>query len=122
MKYIGANEDLRSSNANESRHQGVAARHRRTADERSAEGAGYRRKTRLHEDAGQRAGRPHSWLWLGGRRGHGGHANGDAGMHTHSTLRDAIFAHPTMAEGLGFVLANVPARKVQQATPQILAV
>jgi hypothetical protein len=43
-------------------------------------------------------------------------------MHTHSTLRDAIFAHPTMAEGLGFVLANVPARKVQQATPQILAV
>ena len=30
-----------------------------------------------------------------------------AGM-PYLTLRDAIFAHPTMAEGLGFLLANVP--------------
>jgi len=44
-----------------------------------------------------------------------------AGM-PYSTLRDAIFAHPTMAEGLGFLLANVPGRNVQQATPQTLAV
>ena len=40
----------------------------------------------------------------------------------YSTLRDAIFAHPTMAEGLGFLLANVPARNVQEATFQTLAV
>jgi pyruvate/2-oxoglutarate dehydrogenase complex dihydrolipoamide dehydrogenase (E3) component len=40
----------------------------------------------------------------------------------YSILRDAIFAHPTMAEGLGFLFANVPARNVQQATPQTLAV
>jgi len=44
-----------------------------------------------------------------------------AGM-PYSTLRDAIFAHSTMAEGLGFLLANVPGRNVQQATPQTLAV
>src|SRR6476646_4606079 len=42
-----------------------------------------------------------------------------AGM-PYSTLRDAIFAHPTMAEGLGFLFANVPARNVQQATPPTL--
>jgi len=41
---------------------------------------------------------------------------------SYSTLRDVIFAHPTMAEGLGFLFANVPARNVQQATPQTLAV
>jgi pyruvate/2-oxoglutarate dehydrogenase complex dihydrolipoamide dehydrogenase (E3) component len=40
----------------------------------------------------------------------------------YSTLREAIFAHPTMAEGLGFLLANVPARNVQEATFQTLAV
>ena len=28
----------------------------------------------------------------------------------YSKLREAIFAHPTMAEGLGFLLAAVPAR------------
>jgi pyruvate/2-oxoglutarate dehydrogenase complex dihydrolipoamide dehydrogenase (E3) component len=33
-------------------------------------------------------------------------------------LRDAVLTHPTMAEGLGFLLASVPARKVQLATPQ----
>ena len=26
------------------------------------------------------------------------------------SLRDAVFAHPTMAEGLGLLLANVPPR------------
>ena len=38
----------------------------------------------------------------------------------YTTLRDAILAHPTMAEGLGFLFSNVPARNVQQATPQTL--
>jgi pyruvate/2-oxoglutarate dehydrogenase complex dihydrolipoamide dehydrogenase (E3) component len=33
-------------------------------------------------------------------------------------LRDAVLAHPTMAEGLGFLLANVPARNVQPTMPQ----
>ena len=28
----------------------------------------------------------------------------------YSTLRDAVIAHPTMAEGLGSLLSNVPAR------------
>jgi len=32
-------------------------------------------------------------------------------------LGDAILAHPTMAEGLGFLFANVPPRPVQQLTP-----
>jgi hypothetical protein len=40
-----------------------------------------------------------------------------AGM-PYSTLRDAILAHPTMAEGLGFLLANVPPRSARQTTPQ----
>ncbi len=29
----------------------------------------------------------------------------------YTQLRDAVLAHPTMAEGLGFLLASVPARK-----------
>ncbi len=37
----------------------------------------------------------------------------------YTRLRDAVLAHPTMAEGLGFLLASVPARNVQPATPQI---
>ena len=40
-----------------------------------------------------------------------------AGM-PYSTLRDAVFAHPTMAEGLGFLLSNVPARSAQPVTRQ----
>jgi pyruvate/2-oxoglutarate dehydrogenase complex dihydrolipoamide dehydrogenase (E3) component len=40
----------------------------------------------------------------------------------YSRLRDAIFAHPTMAEGLGLLFSNVPARPVQQATPKGAAV
>jgi Pyridine nucleotide-disulphide oxidoreductase, dimerisation domain len=36
----------------------------------------------------------------------------------YSMLRDAVLTHPTMAEGLGFLLANVPARNVRPATPQ----
>ena len=40
----------------------------------------------------------------------------------YTRLRDAVLTHPTMAEGLGVLLANVPARNVQQATPQPLAV
>ena len=36
----------------------------------------------------------------------------------YSRLRDAILAHPTMAEGLGFLFANVPSRSVQQVTPK----
>jgi pyruvate/2-oxoglutarate dehydrogenase complex dihydrolipoamide dehydrogenase (E3) component len=31
----------------------------------------------------------------------------------YARLRDAVLAHPTMAEGLGFLLANVPARNLQ---------
>ena len=33
-------------------------------------------------------------------------------------LRDAILAHPTMAEGLGSLFSNVPPRSIQQVTPQ----
>ena len=33
-------------------------------------------------------------------------------------LRDAILAHPTMAEGLGALFAQVPPRAVQEGTPQ----
>src|SRR5262245_56985237 len=33
-------------------------------------------------------------------------------------LRDAILAHPTMAEGLGSLFANVPPRAVRQITPK----
>ena len=36
----------------------------------------------------------------------------------YSTLRDAALAHPTMAEGLGFLLSNVAARSVQGAIPK----
>jgi pyruvate/2-oxoglutarate dehydrogenase complex dihydrolipoamide dehydrogenase (E3) component len=41
---------------------------------------------------------------------------------SYTRLRDGVLAHPTMAEGLGFLLASVPARNVQPATPQTLAV
>jgi pyruvate/2-oxoglutarate dehydrogenase complex dihydrolipoamide dehydrogenase (E3) component len=33
-------------------------------------------------------------------------------------LGDAVLAHPTMAEGLGFLFANVPPRTVQQVVPE----
>jgi len=33
-------------------------------------------------------------------------------------LRDAILAHPTMAEGLGSLFSNVPPPAVRQATPK----
>ncbi|MGA7486460.1 MAG: hypothetical protein WBW74_05910 [Xanthobacteraceae bacterium] len=33
-------------------------------------------------------------------------------------LRDAILAHPTMAEGLGPLFSNVPPRSVQQVAPK----
>jgi pyruvate/2-oxoglutarate dehydrogenase complex dihydrolipoamide dehydrogenase (E3) component len=36
----------------------------------------------------------------------------------YTRLRDAVLTHPTMAEGLGFLLASVPVRNVQPATPQ----
>ena len=36
----------------------------------------------------------------------------------YTRLRDAVLTHPTMAEGLGFLLANVPPRSTQQITPQ----
>jgi pyruvate/2-oxoglutarate dehydrogenase complex dihydrolipoamide dehydrogenase (E3) component len=36
------------------------------------------------------------------------------GRLPYTVLRDAIFAHPTMAEGLVFLVANVPARTMQQ--------
>lgn len=34
------------------------------------------------------------------------------------TIRDAIFAHPTMAEGLGSLFSNVPPRPAQQTKPK----
>jgi hypothetical protein len=33
-------------------------------------------------------------------------------------LRDAVLAHPTMAEGLGFLFSNVAARSVQAVVPK----
>jgi pyruvate/2-oxoglutarate dehydrogenase complex dihydrolipoamide dehydrogenase (E3) component len=36
----------------------------------------------------------------------------------YTKLRDTVLAHPTMAEGLGFLFANVPARAGQAAVPQ----
>ena len=36
----------------------------------------------------------------------------------YSTLRDAILTHPTMAEGLGSLLANVPPRSVPEVRPE----
>ena len=44
----------------------------------------------------------------GESRGRG--ASGDAAELPYSSLRDAVLAHPTMAEGLGPLLSNVPAR------------
>src|SRR5262245_41634547 len=36
----------------------------------------------------------------------------------YTRLRDAVLAHPTMAEGLGFLLATVPPRNLQPTMPQ----
>ena len=36
----------------------------------------------------------------------------------YSGLRDAVLAHPTMAEGLDPLLSNVPARSPQSVTPK----
>jgi pyruvate/2-oxoglutarate dehydrogenase complex dihydrolipoamide dehydrogenase (E3) component len=36
----------------------------------------------------------------------------------YSKLRDAILAHPTMAEGLGSLFSNVPPRSVEEVTPK----
>jgi hypothetical protein len=36
------------------------------------------------------------------------------GRLPYTVLRDAIFTHPTMAEGLVFLLASVPAKVMQQ--------
>ena len=37
---------------------------------------------------------------------------------SYTKLRDAILAHPTMAEGLGSLFSNVPLRSVQEVTPE----
>jgi pyruvate/2-oxoglutarate dehydrogenase complex dihydrolipoamide dehydrogenase (E3) component len=39
----------------------------------------------------------------------------------YTQLRDAVLAHPTMAEGLGFLLASVPARNVPPTMPRTAA-
>jgi pyruvate/2-oxoglutarate dehydrogenase complex dihydrolipoamide dehydrogenase (E3) component len=39
----------------------------------------------------------------------------------YTQLRDAVLAHPTMAEGLGFLLASVPTRNVQPTMPRTAA-
>jgi len=36
----------------------------------------------------------------------------------YARLRDAVLTHPTMAEGLGFLLASVPTRDVELTTAQ----
>ena len=36
----------------------------------------------------------------------------------YSRIRDAVFAHPTMAEGLGSLFSNVPPRSVPKAPPK----
>jgi pyruvate/2-oxoglutarate dehydrogenase complex dihydrolipoamide dehydrogenase (E3) component len=36
----------------------------------------------------------------------------------YTRLRDAVLAHPTMAEGLGFLFSNVAPRSVQEAIPK----
>ena len=33
----------------------------------------------------------------------------------YTVLRDAIFTHPTAAEGLAFLLASVPAKAMQES-------
>jgi len=38
---------------------------------------------------------------------------------SYSTLTDAAFAHPTMAEGLGLLFSNVPPRSVKRATAKV---
>jgi pyruvate/2-oxoglutarate dehydrogenase complex dihydrolipoamide dehydrogenase (E3) component len=37
---------------------------------------------------------------------------------SYGRLTDAILAHPTMAEGLGMLFANVPPRSLQPVTPE----
>jgi len=37
---------------------------------------------------------------------------------SYTKLRDAILAHPTMAEGLGSLFSNVPSRSVQEVAPK----
>jgi pyruvate/2-oxoglutarate dehydrogenase complex dihydrolipoamide dehydrogenase (E3) component len=39
----------------------------------------------------------------------------------YTQLRDSVLAHPTMSEGLGFLLASVPARNVQPTMPRTAA-
>ena len=36
----------------------------------------------------------------------------------YSKLRNAVLAHPTMAEGLGSLFSNVPPRSIRQVTPK----
>jgi hypothetical protein len=36
----------------------------------------------------------------------------------YTRLRDAVLAHPTMAEGLGFLFSKVAPRSVQEAIPK----
>ena len=34
-------------------------------------------------------------------------------------VREAVLAHPTMAEGLGFLFSNVPPRSAEQVSPKV---
>ena len=93
---------------------------REAADERRAADADDRGNTRLHEGSCRRERRSHSRLHHDrrrGGRGHGRGADGDAGGVALSRLRDAILAHPTMAEGLGFLFSNVPPVSTPRVTP-----
>jgi hypothetical protein len=38
---------------------------------------------------------------------------------SYSTLANAPFAHPTMAEGLSLLFSNVPPRSVQRTTAKV---
>jgi choline dehydrogenase-like flavoprotein len=44
-----------------------------------------------------------------------GHQIAMIGRMPYTTLRDAIFAHPTMSEGLVGLLASIPAKSTQRS-------
>ena len=73
----------------------------------------HRRDTRFHEGAHRRAQRSHPRLhdaWRRRRRGERRRSRPPCSpAFQYTGLRDAILTHPTMAEGLGILLAGVPA-------------
>ena len=106
---VGARRSLRGRSA-ASRRPGAG---RAAANAPGPAHRGDRREDRLHEGGGQRERRSHSGLHhdrLGGRRSLGDRSDRDDGEASVHSLRDAVFSHLTMAEGLGFLFATVPER------------